>query len=199
MSVELLQTLSLVSFIVAGVLLLVGIALFFLLDVPKLYGDISGRTAKKAIEAIRQQNEESSGTTLSSGPLTAEQKKRTNKIGNASKQSTGTQKLHTKDLSAKANETTVLKKSTGETTVLTGASSASETTVLTNPSSASETTVLTNLSSASETTVLTSPSYENEAIAPTNGYIGFDSNIAQAVPFTVEVEMSFTGSSEIIE
>ena len=50
MTVELLQIISLVSFIIAGVLLLLGIALFFLLDVPKLYGDISGRTAKKAIQ-----------------------------------------------------------------------------------------------------------------------------------------------------
>lgn len=199
MSVELLQTLSLVSFIVAGVLLLVGIALFFLLDVPKLYGDISGRTAKKAIEAIRQQNEESGGKTLSSGPLTADKKKRTDKIGNANKNNDGTQKLHTKDSSAKASETTVLKKSTGETTVLTGELPANETTLLTGASSANETALLTKPSSASETTLLTSPSYTNKISAPANSYTGFESNAVQAMPYTVELEMSFTGSSEIIE
>ena len=57
MSVELLQTLSLISFIVAGVALLVAIALFFLLDIRKVVGNLSGATARKAIRNIRLQNE----------------------------------------------------------------------------------------------------------------------------------------------
>lgn len=57
MSVELLQTLSTVAYIVAGVLLLVAIALFFLLNISKIFGDLSGKNAKKAIENIRKKNE----------------------------------------------------------------------------------------------------------------------------------------------
>ena len=34
------------------------VALFFLMDIPKLYGEISGRTARKAIEQIRKHNAE---------------------------------------------------------------------------------------------------------------------------------------------
>lgn len=53
MTAELLQTLSLAAYIVSGVFLLIGVAQFFLLDVPKLYGEVSGRTARKAIDNIR--------------------------------------------------------------------------------------------------------------------------------------------------
>lgn len=58
MTVEVLQTLSLISYIVAGVIFSCSVVLFFILDVPKLYGEVSGKTAQKAIEAIRHQNEE---------------------------------------------------------------------------------------------------------------------------------------------
>ena len=80
MTVELLQTLSLASYISAGILLLVGIALFFLLDVPRLYGDISGRTARKAIEAIRQQNESTGNKAYKPSTVNAERGKLTDKI-----------------------------------------------------------------------------------------------------------------------
>ena len=175
MTVELLQIISLVSFIVAGVLLLIGIALFFLLDVPKLYGDISGRTAKKAIEAIRQQNESSGNKAYKPSAVNAERGKLTDKISHSgsvvgktsgSGISVGTEKLHTDVLTAKANETTVLSGSGNETTVLVQ-------------------------SAAGETTVLA----QNQ--------IGVDTVVDKTVPanneFTVDVEMSFTGSSEIIE
>lgn len=57
MTVELLQILALISFGIAGVAFLITAALFFLLDIPKLYGEISGRTAKKAIQSIQRHNE----------------------------------------------------------------------------------------------------------------------------------------------
>lgn len=176
MTVELLQIISLVSFIIAGVLLLLGIALFFLLDVPKLYGDISGRTAKKAIEAIRQQNESSGNKAYKPSAVNAERGKLTDKISHSgsvvgktsgSGISVGTEKLHTDVLTAKANETTVLKNGSSETTVLEHQGGAGETTVL------------------------------------AQNQVGVNSDESANIPassgFTVDVEMSFTGSSEIIE
>ena len=58
MSVELLQILSLISYILAGLFLLLAIGLFFYLKVPSLWGEVSGRTARKAIEAMKWKNEE---------------------------------------------------------------------------------------------------------------------------------------------
>ena len=176
MTVELLQMISLISFIVAGVLFLLGIALFFLLDVPKLYGDISGRTAKKAIEAIRQQNESSGNKAYKPSAVNAERGKLTDKISHSgsivgktsgSGISVGTEKLHTDVLTAKASETTVLNGTGNETTVLEYQSGAGETTVL----------------------------------AQNQVGVGIvtDKTIPANNEFTVDVEMSFTGSSEIIE
>lgn len=173
MTVELLQTLSLVAYIVAGVLFLVAVALFFLLDVPKLYGDVSGRTAKKAIEAIRQQNESTGNKAYKPSAVNAERGKLTDKItqsGRLQSQtaglpvSVGTEKFATSTLAPQPNETTVLEGSTNETTVLTG----------TLPIDGGETTLLIN------------EDFHVESV-PADG------------KFSVDVEMSFTGSTEIIE
>ena len=182
MTVELLQTLSLVAYIAAGVLFLVAVALFFLLDVPKLYGDVSGRTAKKAVEAIRQQNESTGNKAYKPSAVNAERGKLTDKItqsGRLQSQtaglpvSVGTEKFVTSTLAPQSNETTVLDGPAGETSVL--AQSAGETTVLTGALPVTQ---------SGETTVLVG----GEAVAaPADG------------KFTVDVEMSFTGSSELIE
>ena len=182
MTVELLQTLSLVAYIAAGVLFLVAVALFFLLDVPKLYGDVSGRTAKKAIEAIRQQNESTGNKAYKPSAVNAERGKLTDKItqsGRLQSQtaglpvSVGTEKFATSTLAPQPNETTVLDGPVGETSVL--AQPAGETTVLTGALPVTQ---------SGETTVL----------------VGGEVVAASADgKFTVDVEMSFTGSSEIIE
>ena len=173
MTVELLQTLSMVAYIAAGVLFLVAVALFFLLDVPKLYGDVSGRTAKKAIEAIRQQNESTGNKAYKPSAVNAERGKLTDKItpsGRLQSQtaglpvSVGTEKFATSTLAPQPNETTVLESESNETTVLTGTLS----------------------TEGGETTLLVNEEFHAEPVS-TNS------------KFTVDVEMSFTGSSEIIE
>lgn len=58
MSIDVLQTCSIGFWVVAGIFFLTAVALFFLMDIPKLYGEISGRTARKAIEQIRKHNAE---------------------------------------------------------------------------------------------------------------------------------------------
>lgn len=182
MTVELLQMISLVSFIVAALLFLLGIALFFLLDIPRVYGDITGRTARKAIEAIRQQNESTGNKAYKPSPVNAARGKLTDKItksGRLESQtaglavSVGTEKFATATLFAQSNETTVLEETANETTLLESASN--ETTVL-----------MSSLPQANnETTMLVSE--EGQVTVP------------EAGEFTVNVEMAFTGSAEIIE
>ncbi len=173
MTVEMLQTLSLAAYIIAGVLFLVAIALFFLLDILKVYGDISGRTAKKAIEAIRQQNESTGNKAYKPSAVNAKRGKLTDKITPSGRLkertaglpiNVGTEKISTSRLTPKTNETIVLNELTNETTVLKDDS----------------------IAETGDTTLLVDG--EPQVIRDSaNG------------KFRVDVELSFTGSSEIIE
>lgn len=172
MTVELLKILSIVAYIVAGVLFLSAVAMFFLLDVPKLYGDVSGRTAKKAIEAISKQNKSTQNKAYTPRTVNAERGRLTDKItpsGRLQLQNDGlyvdvaTEKFNTSTLSPQTNETTILKQVADETTVLTNDL----------------------LQENGETTVLE-----------------LKSNIvqqSQEVSFSTDVEISFYSTSEIIE
>lgn len=55
--VDILTTISIISFIATGVFTVVAIALWFVFKIPSVLGDLSGRTAKKSIEQMRQANE----------------------------------------------------------------------------------------------------------------------------------------------
>ena len=173
MTVEMLQILSLAAYIIAGVLFLVAIALFFLLDILKVYGDISGRTAKKAIEAIRQHNESTGNKAYKPSAVNAKRGKLTDKITPSGRLkertaglpiNVGTEKISTSRLTPQTNETKVLNEQTNETTVLKGDS----------PAETGETTLLVDR--------------EPQIIRDSeNG------------KFRVDIELFFTGSSEIIE
>jgi hypothetical protein len=72
-----LSTISLISFILAGIFLAVTILLFFLFKIPSVWGDLSGRNARKSIEKMRDNNEKtgrksysSSRTNISRGKIT---------------------------------------------------------------------------------------------------------------------------------
>lgn len=80
MSVELLQNISLAAFVVAGVLFLAAVTLFFLFNVPKIFGEVTGSTARKAIANIRQQNEQTGNKAYKPSPVNAERGKLTDKI-----------------------------------------------------------------------------------------------------------------------
>lgn len=175
MSVELLQTMSLVSFIIAGVLLLVAAALFFLFNIPKVFGEVTGSTARKAIENIRQQNEQTGNKAYRPSPVNAERGKITDKItpsGNLEQKSgnsgvsVGTVKLQTAELTSGAQETAVLDNASDETTVLTEPV----------PVGAA---------------VLCASLQQN--VNSTDGYSANKNGI------TVEYEVEFIGSSEIVE
>ncbi len=117
MSVELLQNLSMASYILAGVLFITSVALFFLLDVTKIFGDITGTTARKAIETIRQQNESTGDKAYKPSAVNIARGKLTDKISlsgrleprkGASAIALATEKFSTTKLSAMAEETSIL-------------------------------------------------------------------------------------------
>lgn len=187
MSIELMQTLSMVSYILAGVMLLVAIALFFLLGIKKVIGDVTGATARKAIENIRQQNEASGDKAYKPSPVNAARGRLTDKISESGRLqprdesyggSTATTKLDTTELTIEAKR-------------LMEEGGSSETTVL---SGGSETTVLSGMGEGSgETTVLSA-----EKLTPSSSSEGKKNETADE-NFKVDVEMGFTGTSETIE
>ncbi len=127
MTIELLQTLSFVSAILSGILFVLAVIMFFLLDIKLVIGDVTGSTERKAIDEIRKQNEESGDKAYRPSPVNAARRKLTDKMthsGNLQQTagnmnySTGTEKLNTTELLNTNNETTILDTEAGETTVL---------------------------------------------------------------------------------
>ena len=107
MTVETLQMLSTVAYVLAGVFLLAAIAIFFLLDIRSVIGDVTGATARKAIRDIRAQNEASGNKAYKPSPVNAARGKLTAKISPSGRLepqmagmggSPGTEKLSTMEL-----------------------------------------------------------------------------------------------------
>ena len=74
---EILSLVSLISYIAAGVCLVLACFFWFFFKIPSVIGDLSGRTAKKSIEKMRQANQKSgkksyrpSATNVERGKLT---------------------------------------------------------------------------------------------------------------------------------
>ena len=228
MTVELLKTLSFVSFILAGVLFLAAAALFFLLRVPRLFGDVTGATARKAIENIRQQNAESGDKAYKPSPVNAARGKVTDKISPSGHLqhrtggfggSPGTQKISTARLAEEASETMVLREQeygpANETAVL------QETAYVRGGAGANETEVLgeaaygTGYSPGGATEVLPGAAYasagttagETEVLGgPEYGRPGKGASPGENTRFRqpesgfwVEAEQGFLASAELIE
>ena len=51
---DILNIISLVSFVLAGILLVLAVVLFFVFKIPSVWGDLSGKNARKSIERMRQ-------------------------------------------------------------------------------------------------------------------------------------------------
>jgi len=145
MTYEIYRYIFLGGAILAGIMFVVSVLVFFLLKIPTVIGDLTGANARKAIENIRNHNESTGDKTYRSSQVNQERGKLTDKISPSGRLikdpshslhgAMGTEKISTQQLHPgdDTNETTVL---TGE---LTGAN---ETTVLSNESHANETTVL---------------------------------------------------------
>ena len=214
MSIELLQNLSLASYVLAGVFFMVSVILFFRLDILKLIGDFTGANERKAIESMRLQNENAGEKSYKSMRSSTARGRLTDKISPSGRlihntseimPSATTEKFSTLELMTSANETTVLNAEMNETTVL--SSGMNETTVLS--PGMSETTVLSP--GMSETTVLSSGM--NETTVLSQGMLRFgdtvdlleDNPVSEPeMPvltgiFRLDIEMSFLGSTEIVE
>ena len=147
------------------------VIIFFVLRIPDVIGDLSGRTARRAIEDIRNRNEstgekayKSSAANINRGKLT--------------------QKISTMKLDTAGGATTVLENEAGNETTVLKSEVNSETTVLKSEVN-SETTVL-GTQTDNETTVLSGssvPAVDNEA----------------AGKVTVIAELMFAQSTEIVE
>ena len=58
---EILSLISLISYIIAGIALVLAVFFWFFFKIPSVIGDLSGRTAKKSIARKRASNERSGG------------------------------------------------------------------------------------------------------------------------------------------
>lgn len=137
MTYEVYRYIFLGALIACGVMVVVSAILFFTLRIPRVIGDLTGRTARKAIEDIRKQNEQSGDKTYKSSAVNLQRGKLTDKITQSGKlikraetpfgtgviteQLAGQQNIsyseETTVLDA-VSETTVLYPTSGETTVL---------------------------------------------------------------------------------
>lgn len=145
MSVETLQTVAMIFFVASGILFAAAVFLFFVFNIPGIIGDLSGITARRAIEDIKEKSKtENSQSHLSysklmRGRLTEKVAGSTslNRLTGSLRHGKSTRKLpkrfeKTAPLPVKAsNETVQLAPGASkETTVLSG-NLAPETTVLT--------------------------------------------------------------------
>ena len=187
--------------ILSGLMLVASIILFIVLKIPKVIGDLSGATAKKAIKNIREQNEASGEKTYKASGYNEARGRLTDKItatgrvvpqqGLQNYGGHGTSKIATQNLvgEAHADETSVLSEG-NETTVLSGGN---ETTVL---GGGNETTVL---SGGNETTVLSEKTVDLDAPSPEMGATGQLEPPPVAEWFVIEYQITYIHTNEIIE
>lgn len=123
----------------AGIMLIVAVMLFIFLHIPTVIGDLTGRNARKAIEEIRSQNENSGDKTYKSSAVNRGRAKLTDKISESGRLvhhptdvpggAMATTKLDTEELLASAAETTLLDSTIAENEQM-NAGSESETSLL---------------------------------------------------------------------
>lgn len=192
MTYETYQLIHTLSLIMAGVMLVVSVILFFFLHIPKSFGVITGFSAKKAIKSINSRTEQSASERLVSGKGKKAGKKYADDLYTPSgriqpktvisldENVPVTSKIATDQIAkTAANSTTVL--SGSETTVLDTDPTANihATTLLPQPPFDSSTTVL----SGNETTVLQQPPTGTAAVQS---------------KFVIEVDITFIHTNEII-
>lgn len=66
MTIDFLKNLSMISYILSGILLVISVILFFILRIPLMIRELTGTEAKKAIQNIQRQNENGQSIDLQS-------------------------------------------------------------------------------------------------------------------------------------
>ena len=201
MTYEIYRYIFLGGAILTGIMFIVSVLVFFFLNIPNVIGDLTGANARKAIEHIRNQKEDTGNKTARISLVNKERGKLTDKISpsgtlikNPSHSllgTTGTEKIGTQRLSAEnaMNETTILP-SASETTVLTGVAGAPETTLLNQEYYGNETTVLNQEYYGSETTVLNQEYYGSETTVLNAQTLNNE--------FVIEYEITYIHTNEVI-
>lgn len=190
-----------IAAIAAGIMLVTAVLLFILLRIPAVIGDLTGSTARKAIEDIRSQNEETGRKTYGPSPVNRARGKITSKMtpsGRIERARTDDMNgaMNTAELPAGAPMVAAAGAS-DETVVLDTGYASPETEVLDTPVYASDETAVLG-GGSDETVVLNAAPYAaaettvlSAQTAPQNWQI---SN----TPFTIEYEITFIHTNEII-
>lgn len=136
MTYEMYRMIYLVALIAGCIMAVTAIVLFFTLQIPRVIGDLTGRTARRAIEDIRKQNEQSGEKTFAPSHVNKQRGKLTDKITHSGRivkreesplgvrvvteRLAGQQAAQSNPAAAQAggNETTLLYPEAGETAVL---------------------------------------------------------------------------------
>lgn len=82
---ETLSTLSIISFIIAGVCLVLSVFLWIFFKIPTVIGDLSGRNARKSIAKMRAANEKSGFKSYKASKTNAERGKLTDTMQHSKK------------------------------------------------------------------------------------------------------------------
>lgn len=88
MNAEVLQTISIVAFVLAGLFALVSVVLFFRLDIRGIVNDLTGKTAERQIKELREQNHQTGNNKNGRVLYEPEQRKFTAKLENSRKKET---------------------------------------------------------------------------------------------------------------
>lgn len=82
---EILSLVSLISYILAGICLVLAVFFWFFFKIPGVIGDLSGRTARKSIEKMRQANERTGNKSYRASATNAARGKLTDTMQHSSK------------------------------------------------------------------------------------------------------------------
>lgn len=82
---ELLSTLSIISFALAGLCFVLAVFFWFFFKIPTVVGDLSGRTARKSIAKMRQINEKSGSKSYKESKTNLARGKVTGTVANSEK------------------------------------------------------------------------------------------------------------------
>ena len=189
MTYDVYRYIFIIGAILCGVMLIVTVLIFILLNIPKVISDLSGATARKAINDIRRQNEEGGEKVYKPSKVNASRGRVTDKISNSGKiiQKNHTHvgidgaSMQTQQLEKSASETTVLEQSAGETSLLEG--------------NYGETSLL---DEAYGGTTLLDESYGGTTLLEQSEPAVFSQPSADASVFAIEYEITYIHTNELI-
>lgn len=194
----------------SGLMLVTSVILFITLRIPHVIGDLTGANARKAIDSIRSQNEESGGKAYKPSAVNQARGKLTDKISRSGKlirnpstrigghetTKISTMKLHPED--RPADETMVLSAEPASETTLLQPQGGNETTVL-QPQGTNETTVLQPQMAAGAYAAPQPEMYSGETMVLSASAAAPVMPTAEAAPvFSVDLDITFIHTYEVI-